>query len=417
MNKNELIYIGTILVVGLLTTWMGYGDVITAKSCLQYEVQSAIDSANSGDTVEVPAGNCTWVSNVSVPETVTLRGAGIEKTVITNNGSFYTITLNSNSRVTGFSINLTTGYEAGGFETQGANWRIDNCRVNNTSGNILDCVQAVHNGTPGRPKGLIDHCVFINSRVLVNGNRDFDEQCAIWTEKLQFGTDDTVYVEDCVFIATNLTTLPAVDANRAGSYVFRYNTVTDAHIEAHANKGPYRATRKWEIYGNTIIQKNLPIYMPFRLRAGTGVVFNNTIIGGFSNPNIGLDYPRSCESYGDSGQCNGTSLWDGNTPGENGYPCRDQIGRSNDNWLWTDKNPYSSQSLDPAYCWNNTNDDGDCVFVTIQCQESQDHIKEGRDFYNNNERPGYTPHEYPHPLIEAWDDNEVQPPKSLRIKD
>src|SRR5208337_2610859 len=36
------------------------GNVITAASCSQANVQTAMNSANDGDTVIVPAGTCTW---------------------------------------------------------------------------------------------------------------------------------------------------------------------------------------------------------------------------------------------------------------------------------------------------------------------------------------------------------------------
>jgi polygalacturonase len=41
---------------------VGVVGVIHAASCSQEDVQAAIDAANDGDTVSVPAGTCTWTT-------------------------------------------------------------------------------------------------------------------------------------------------------------------------------------------------------------------------------------------------------------------------------------------------------------------------------------------------------------------
>jgi uncharacterized Zn-binding protein involved in type VI secretion len=65
-------------------------DVIPAASCAQTDVQAAIDLAQEGDTVQAPAGNCTWTTveprtpAVEIAgKAITLQGAGIGKTIIT----------------------------------------------------------------------------------------------------------------------------------------------------------------------------------------------------------------------------------------------------------------------------------------------------------------------------------------------
>jgi hypothetical protein len=73
------------------------------------------------------------------------------------------------------------------------------------------------------------------------------------------------------------------------------------------------------------------------------------------------------------------------------YPCTDQIGRSTD------------QILEPLYEWNNAIN-GTVMDLTVRdfdgCSNPSvsDHIKEGRDFYNDVVKPGYVPYPYPHPL-------------------
>ena len=49
---------------------------ITATSCSQIDVQTAINAVASGGTVNVPAGNCTWATDVVVSKAVSIVGAG-----------------------------------------------------------------------------------------------------------------------------------------------------------------------------------------------------------------------------------------------------------------------------------------------------------------------------------------------------
>ncbi len=172
--------------------------------------------------------------------------------------------------------------------------------------------------------------------------------------------------------------------------------VRNAYLEAHSLQHDSRGTRSWEIYNNTIIQEDgstgtPPIWM----RGGTGVVFNNTVTGYWVTQGILLDNRRSFEDFHSvSGPCDGTSPWDGNED-STGYPCRDQIGRSTDEWRWTSDNPYPPQKSDPAYCWNNTINNEQMIFlVRSSCSH---HIQHERDYYNNVEKDGYTPYIYPHP--------------------
>ena len=67
---------------------------ITAASCSSANVQAAINSAQDGDTVVVPAGNCTSRTAVSINnKTITLQGAESVPggTKITYGGSNHTL--------------------------------------------------------------------------------------------------------------------------------------------------------------------------------------------------------------------------------------------------------------------------------------------------------------------------------------
>jgi hypothetical protein len=83
---------------------------ITAKSVSLDDVSSAVRSAKDGDTVEVPPGKATWVGGLTITNAITLRGAGIGKTIILDNlpvdGNIITINTNHGKsyRLTGFEL-------------------------------------------------------------------------------------------------------------------------------------------------------------------------------------------------------------------------------------------------------------------------------------------------------------------------
>ena len=81
----------TFLVCSLTCLGGASAEAIKAASCAQQDVQRAIDAARDGDVVEVPAGTATWVAEdqnhpaVQISgKAVTLRGAGVDQTVITD---------------------------------------------------------------------------------------------------------------------------------------------------------------------------------------------------------------------------------------------------------------------------------------------------------------------------------------------
>jgi len=63
---------------------------------------------------------------------------------------------------------------------------------------------------------------------------------------------------------------------------------------------------------------------------------------------------RDVGAIGTYGKCDGSSQVDGNTSGQTGWPCRDQIGQGTDTSLWSDNTsfPAPAQTLEPAYVWN-----------------------------------------------------------------
>lgn len=376
----------------------------TASSCSQGDVQAAVASAGVGDIVKVPPGDCLWPGTVSTSgKKLTLIGSGKESTTIraVSHGQAV-IAIDANGvRVTGFTFDGGASVIVGAFN----DWRIDNNRFRGASAFTGVFVRGTN--PKAHPRGVIDHCEFINGRVLIHGYPGVSAAelngTTHWSEPLALGTAEAVYVEDSQFTFDQFYNV--IDCEYAGRMVFRHNVVTDSYLEAHSIQGYGRACRKWEIYNNQIRQVSREVYRPLFFRGGTGVIFDNVVSGTFGAPVIHFDNVRSFKNVGGAaGQCNGASSWDGNELA-NGYPCRDQIGRG------TDAGPWSSgqlppQSLNPAYIWNNAINGGPLGVSVISGADI--HIKSGRDFFvNSGSKPGYAPYAYPHPLA------RVAPPANL----
>lgn len=73
-KKEWIILVMGIGVLGMIPAVIAFpargqvarASTIRAASCSQSDVQAAIDAASDGDTVAVPAGNCTWTTAVNI---------------------------------------------------------------------------------------------------------------------------------------------------------------------------------------------------------------------------------------------------------------------------------------------------------------------------------------------------------------
>jgi hypothetical protein len=376
-------------------------DTHTATSCTQTAIQAAIDAASDGDTVIVPAGSCSFSTTLS--KAITLQGAGIGNTIFTGGG----ISCDTDGfRITGFSFEGTSGaygrIQLSGKCSEYNNWRIDHCRFSLT-----------YRAIRANGQGVIDHCIFEQSGgatmiggVLVHGGCETS-----WQRPAGIGTADAVYIEDCTFDWSINENDSVVDGGFGGRVVFRYNTVIGTEFQVHGlctcDKPPDgRGNVKSEVYNNVFDAgdgsscRNGAIC----IRGGTGVIFNNTITGNWCGSTLLMKHYRACDSRcGSWGLCNGSNPLDGNLL-SNGYPCLDQIGRA------PDTNEDGIQESEPIYEWNNTDNGSDVDLKKAHC--STDHVLEGRDYYNDTQRPGYTPYPYPHPLVTGEEPPPPPPPPS-----
>jgi hypothetical protein len=404
--------------IGLLTFVLGEmlgvanhtsAATITASSCSQSAVQAAINSANDGDTVTVPAGTCTWSAAVSITnKTITLQGAGSEPggTKIVYGGSGHTL------------ISVTAGVKTGKMDISGF-WFVggDQNYWNGTAMQLYGPkgwknLRVHHNIFDGNTQwtikgsssadGVVDHNTFQGSAfgIMLYGDGAID-----WATPLTLGTSDFFFIEDNTFdwndFYGNIGVLSS-DMDNGGRQVFRHNTLNYGVWETHdlARSGLTSADA-YEIYNNTFTTTTNK-WKGLDVSAGTGVIWGNTFKGDFTVPIGAIDYksfdPRTILL------CDGTDPHDENTPGQTGWRCQYQIGSQSEG-------PPAIGY--PLYTWNNTLNG---TLVGMVCTNGCNHVQSGRDFINNGSTPksGYVPYTYPHPLTQTGSAG-LSPPSNLRL--
>ena len=356
-----------------------------AATCGQTDVGNAIALEQAtpvdGDTITIPAGNCSWVGpNSLIPATftvnVTIQGGGAVSA--TQGGSSTT-----GSDVTTFTDNfpnsgrvmLELGIVAGKtlritgiyFKTGsalssdllflGGAWtsqvRVDHCHfyVNNVGvqygGALIGVID--HNffdtGTNGSPgsNAVTNDTAFHNGDGW-NGVANDANADGSWADGSNFGTNKFVYVEDNFFNNGDIG-----DAHDGGRYVLRFNTITNnADVNHNCGLGTFgnsqmfnhgttnangSATRAAEVYWNVFTQPLAACgaggaNTAYSLNSGTLLIWQNTVTNYRSVVAIGQTrfdggtYGQQVPPYGWGycGNTNGPSAWDGNT-NSGGYPC------------------------------------------------------------------------------------------------
>ena len=270
-------------------------------------------------------------------------------------------------------------------------FRVDHNKFVSTTG----LVTGIH--VTGATYGVIDHNTLANTPITLEDDGD-----GSWMRPLNLGGADAVYLEDNTF-DFNLAA-STLAAHNGARVVFRYNTTNVGVGTASPCASGTRGTRKVEIYSNTLAATGAGGYvpsLPFGVRSGTGVIFNNFVTGLFSTPAIVVDDERSdataCTGlWAVQPRCDGTGLYDGNSAGLSGYLCRDQIGASTDAGLTT------PQSTDPLYAWSNTStlSSNPVNIVPGGGPGTALHVRANRDFFDAP-RPDYVSYAYPHRLVGA----------------
>jgi hypothetical protein len=362
----------------ILLTDSVHAGTVGAASCSVLAVQAAINSASNGDTISVPAGTCSWSTRIDVGDkNLVIKGAGATLTRITANTSPLVDFNNSATRFTGFGI-TTSGDSNLLHIANGRGWRIDHNTFTNTSGSNQVCVYVRGENDDPHPVGVIDHNTFNNCRIYVNGDAGLTRG-TFWSQPTGWGTNNGVFVEDNVFQYT-LNQGNCVDSQYSAIYIIRFNVAVGCPIEAHSPQNGFGA-RSWEIYQNHSSPGNNEVMATF-LRGGTGIIWGNTFDPGWSQT-IRLDNVRSFSDPGGWGKCDGTKAFDGNLGSGHsypaaGWPCRGQIGRGIDSFLFSpNSSKYPTQASEPTPIFLNR-DGGEQATVRI-VNGSDIHIADCRD--------------------------------------
>jgi hypothetical protein len=302
-----------------------------AKSCLQTDVQTAVNNAARGATVTVPAGTCTWATVVTLTKGVTLQGAGAASTVINNGvGDATMLQISPDStaiandetiKVTGFTFDGSgTGYGLIGIS--GApdtgtkpfkNLIITGNTIRNTGstsgqGNTCIYVQG------GQVRGVIYSNTFDRCDIVLRpmGSDSTTEWTNTAYNNFSYGSADNLYFEDNTILYTAPWTSADqnpgwIESGQGGRVVVRFNTWNMANAggqaefwDVHGFQNFYGGTNGQtgtmlvEYYGNTITNAASTVYRWMDHRGSWGMVFNNTYSGG-SNPDIEINqYNGGC---------------------------------------------------------------------------------------------------------------------------
>lgn len=297
--------------------------IITAASCSEANVQTAVNSAVTGDTVIVP-GTCSvsWASAVNIGDSqgITIQASG---SVTLTNFGFNASYVGASMRVTGFTF--TSLGDGGGHaraiieggDTASSLFRIDHNTFTNGA-------QSVFIEIYGFGPSLVDHNTFTggaaSESVHVRGSGN-DSDPTGWTLDVTPGGPLMTYIEDNTFNTSSTSIYcSGIQSYEGARTVVRHNTFNYCQVDQHGTCGAINA-RWWEIYDNTFHvpgSQNQAAYMA--LRGGSGVVWGNSAPD--ANTGAGsLELTEDCTS--------GT------------YPLNYQVGRG------------INEKYSPAYLWGN----------------------------------------------------------------
>jgi hypothetical protein len=378
---------------------------VNAANCSQAEVSRAITTAAAGDTVQVPAGACSW-SGLQVAKAIALKGAGVGQTSITLSGELGVAKqANGIVRVSDFSFTSGGASSSVGVRVTGA-WGNEPVVFQNNAftaaENTLFRVES--------PGGFI----FARNTVTAGWDanlfqlKDASAGEASWQAADTLGNKDQSgkrnhYIEgNTIYGGTNTT----VDCDDGARCVYRNNTVTYSAFGSHGQDTSPVGLRHFEVYNNTWLYPTTACNQQvsnqnwlIRLRGGTGVVFNNVLpdiavsCGWGEKPQIRLDL-RGAEDVRPQGSCSATR-----------YPVPRQIGQNHNG---------SSSFTDPVYIWGNSKAQpsmgAEWGWGNPCGLAWNDFVRQGRDYIIGTAKPGYAAYAYPHPLTQGSGSASPPPP-------
>jgi hypothetical protein len=373
-------------------------------------VQTAINNAAPGSTVEIANGTYTWTSGIHLNKAIILRGQSNHGVKLIGNdmtSNLIEVTEPAAGNAEIYNLDIDFSIEGQNYWPYAVVVSPSNPRG---SGRVLlhDCVfvatgwnYTVEWATNG---GVIWNCTFdgIQSGGLAGIKFVPRNLAPSWTTLATFGTDDkdgltNTYMEDCV-CRNNA----AVDFDDNSRVVVRHCQWENSVASSHGQETSPQGARHWEVYdcqfkyvSASANAHKLQCFID--VRGGTGVITDNYLEDIPSKPQIVMEV----QSIRRRAQI----------PCQTQYPAARQIGQG-----WIGEGGYSYPSVpangtgyftDPITIWNNTGP-GTTVsdFIGLLQYEPDEcgngmkignFVKEGRD-YKLEPRIGYHKYPYPQPL-------------------
>lgn len=283
------------------------GATYTAASCNESDVQAAYAaeqaSAQDGDIIVIPAGNCTWTSywSISPANSITFQGAGAEsataggasttgtdQTILNVSADPYlqiTTSANKAYRITGLAFykNASTQCCSNGaltFSGSSTAVRVDH----NHFMSQMTGYRMVY--FTGSILGVADHNAIdsgnVNNPFAIENGRGWNGDTAglgdkSWADDSHWGSNLFFFLEDNWVNQLGTTGNYINDCSVGGREVIRHNTFTArGAIQAHEMMGDYRGCRAGEIYQNTFLNSEAAA-SAVGTRSGTVLVWGNTL--------------------------------------------------------------------------------------------------------------------------------------------
>ncbi len=389
----RLLFIALLLLAGAAdAACSGSSPTRTAASCSRTDVLDCINAASAGDTINVPAGTCSWSGDLSISG-VKLIGAGKSATtgtIITAGAVTITKHATQNTRLSAFRFTGSDTHATIGGASSNKPFIVDNTHFAIGS---PDTITITANG------GVLYQNEFYSASGsaadTMRVNLGVDAGAASWASAHTMGTADTngesnIYFEDNTW--TNFLEI-ALDCDNGARVVARYNTLNDSSFTAHGggsgtsgNDTSTVGCRHFELYNNTFnrVSNAVAINKWLWMRGSSGV-FANNVLDDASSPD-GSSYPNKPEILLTVG-CPGS------------YPVRYQVGQSTDSPDATPDNPF-------LIFGNSGVGAASANFVAIgqnpnnSCGTPTDYIQSGRDYATTNVW-SWAALTYPHPLRSA----------------
>lgn len=420
---------------------VAYSGTVISASCSYSDVQSAINSANSGDTVYVPECTASWSKGITINKGITLQGAGVEKTIIKYTGLGKEAIINYNPsipfnneyfRLTGFSIDCNNISETVGILIKNTsneyiitNIRVDHNRIVKAGSYAAKFLGMIY--------GLFDNNELEGNYIDFNilGNDKYS-----WNDPLKIGSSRYLYIESNKI--TNTREM-IILSGWGARWVFRYNTVDLSEIgynviDAHGNlvvsypecnwENDIRGVVGHEIYENIFTNLNRVSRLHDH-RGGTGIIFNNIVTGMIyggnstivireedNNSGIGACYPVK-NTYPGYDPVKDTYIWNNTL---NGIPY--YIYNEDSDFMIIEKRDYWSDTQagtpNPTNYWikgSSSNRGSFCENGNIYWETDKKRLY--KCIGENNWTLIYMPYTYPHPL--SLSQSAPSPPKNLKI--